>query len=71
MPLPGIIREGIGTILIYNGHMEMWRQEEKNLYQTAMINIRADGKAALATIETVIKRIAPEITFPSVPCNVP
>ncbi len=64
-------REDIGTILIYNGHMEMWGQEEENLYQTAMMNMRADGEADLATIETVIKRIAPEITFPSVPCNVP
>lgn len=64
-------REDIGTILIYNGHMEMWGQEEKTLYQTAMINMRADGEADLAAIETVIKRIAPEITFPSVPCNVP
>ena len=63
--------EDIGTILIYNGHMEMWGQEEENLYQTAMMNMRADGEADLATIETVIKRIAPEITFPSVPCNVP
>lgn len=64
-------REDIGTILIYNSHMEMWGQEEENLYQTAMMNMRADGETDLATIETVIKRIAPEITFPSVPCNVP
>lgn len=64
-------RVDIGTILIHNRHMEMWGQEEENLYQTAMMNMRADGEADLATIETVIKRIAPEITFPSVPCNVP
>lgn len=64
-------QKDIGTILIYNGHMEIWRQEEENLYQTAMMNMCADGEADLATIETVIKRIAPEITFPSVPCNVP
>ncbi|MDE7198314.1 MAG: hypothetical protein K2O15_05455, partial [Lachnospiraceae bacterium] len=38
-------KEDIGTILIYNGHMEKWGQEEENLYQTAMINMRADGEA--------------------------
>lgn len=64
-------RDDIGTILIYNGHMEMWGQEEENLYHTAMMNMRADGEADLATIETAIKRIAPEIIFPPVPCNVP
>ena len=64
-------QKDIGTILIYNGHMEMWGQGEENLYQTAMINMRADGEAVFATIETVIKNIAPDITFPTVPCSVP
>lgn len=63
-------REDIGTILIYNEHMEMWGQEE-NLYQTAMMNMRADGEADLATIETVVKCIAPNFIFPAVPGNVP
>ena len=64
-------REDIGTILIYNGHMDMWGQEEENLYQTAMINMRADGEADLATIETVVKRIVPDFIFPVIPGNVP
>lgn len=56
-------REDIGTVLIYNGHMEIWGQEEENLYQTAMRNMRADGEADFITLETIIKQIA-GITFP-------
>ncbi len=56
-------REDIGTVLIYNGYMEIWGQEEENLYQTAMRNIRADGEADFITLETIIKQIA-GITFP-------
>lgn len=57
-------QEDIGTVLIYNGHMEIWGQEEENLYQTAMMNMRADGEADFMTIETVVKHILPGITFP-------
>ena len=57
-------REDIGTVLIYNGHMEIWGQEEENLYQTAMRNMRADGEADFTTIETVVKHILPGIAFP-------
>ena len=57
-------QEDIGTILIYNGHMEIWGQEEENLYQTAMMNMRADGEADFMTIETVVKHILPGIAFP-------
>ena len=64
-------QEDIGTILIYNGHMEIWGQEEENLYQTSMRNMRADGEADLFTIETVIKHIMPGITFPSERGKVP
>ena len=38
-------------------------QEEENLYQTAMMNMRADGEADFITLETIIKQIA-GITFP-------
>lgn len=58
-------QEDIGTILIHNEHIEIWGQEEKNLYQTAMRNMRADGEADFFTIETVVKRILPDITFPT------
>lgn len=64
-------REDIGTVLIYNGHMEIWGQEEENLYQTAMMNMRADGEADFAAIETVVKRIVPDFIFPALPGNVP
>lgn len=51
-------QKDIGTILIYTGHMEMWGQEE-NLYQTAMMNMRTDGEAALVSIENIIRRVLP------------
>lgn len=57
-------QKDIGTILIHNGHMEIWGQEEENLYRTAMINMRADGEADFTTIETIVKRMLPGITFP-------
>ncbi|MDE6406322.1 MAG: hypothetical protein K2M20_11815 [Lachnospiraceae bacterium] len=58
-------QEEIGTVLIRNGQMEKWGQEEETLYQTAMRNMRADGEADFATIETVIRNIMPGITFPA------
>ena len=64
-------QEEIGTLLIRHEHMEKWGQEEENLYQTAMINMRADGEADLFTIETVIKHIMPGITFPAERGRVP
>lgn len=56
-------REDIGTIPIYNGHMEIWEQEEENLYQTAMRNMRTDGEADFTTLKTMVERIM-GITFP-------
>ena len=53
-------REDIGTILLYNEHMEMWGQNEENLYQTAMINMRTDGEANLVSIENIIRRVLPD-----------
>ncbi len=53
-------QKDIGTILIYTGHMEMWGQEEKNLYQTAMMNMRTDGEADLVSIENIIRSVLPD-----------
>lgn len=49
-------KEEVGTVLVRNEHMEQWGQEEEILYQTAMGNMRADGEADFAALETVIKR---------------
>lgn len=57
-------QEDIGTVLIYNGHMEIWGQEEENIYQTAMRNMRADGEADFVTLESVVKHILRGITPP-------
>ncbi len=56
-------REDSGTILIHNGHMEIWGQEEEDLYQTALMNMRADGEADLITIERIVEHML-GITFP-------
>lgn len=57
-------KEENGTLLIRREHMEEWGQKEETLYQTAMRNMRAEGEADFATIQTVIKRIMPDISFP-------
>ena len=57
-----IEQKDIGTILIYNGHMEIWGQEEENLYQTAMMNMCVDGEADFTDIRTIVERIT-GITF--------
>ena len=51
--------------------MEKWGKEEEYLYQTTMINMRADGEADLFTIETVIKHIMSGIIFPAERGKVP
>ncbi len=63
-------QQDIGTILIYNGHMEIWGQEEENLYQTAMMNMRADGEADIITIEMIVERIL-GVPFPKKDSNAP
>lgn len=52
--------QGIGTILICNGHMEKWEQDEEALYQTAMGNMRTDGEPYFVSMETVIKSFLPD-----------
>lgn len=53
--------EEVGTILISREHMAQWGQKEETLYQTAMRNMRSDGEADFACIETVVRRILPDI----------
>ena len=50
-------REDIGTFFIHNGHMEIWGQEEENIYQTALMNMRAEGEADLIMIERIVEHI--------------
>lgn len=49
--------EDVGTILIHNSHMEMWGQDEADLYQKAMANMRSGGGPSFERMETVLKRI--------------
>ena len=59
----GLGVQGNGTILIRNEHMEMWGQEEENLYQTAMLNMRFDGKPDFNGIKDVIQNILPDADY--------
>lgn len=56
----GLAAEGTGTCLIRNEHMEMWGQNEGNLYRTAISNMRSDGEPCFDSMETVIKSIIPD-----------
>lgn len=58
----GFAAEGIGTIHIRNEHMEMWGQNERDLYRVAISNMRSDGEPCFDSMETVIKNIMPEAT---------
>lgn len=53
----------VGTALVCNRHMEQWGQDEETLYRTAIRNMRTDGGAEFASIETVIKRMLPDTDF--------
>ena len=58
--IDGFAAEGTGTILIRNEHMEMWGQNERDLYHAAISNMRSDGEPCFDSMETVIKNIIPE-----------
>lgn len=64
-------QEETGTVLIRREHMEIWGQEEESLYQTAVMNMRAEGGADFTTLEDAIKRVMPEITLPAAPRDLP
>lgn len=57
------VQKDIGTILIHDEHMEIWGQEEENLYRTAMMNMCADGEADFTDIRTIVERMT-GISFP-------
>lgn len=65
------LQEEFGTFLICNKRMEQWGQEEENLYQTALQNMRADGEADLISIETAMSQMLPGFTFPEKDGNAP
>ena len=50
-------QKDIGTILIYNGHMKIWEQDEDDLYRTAMMNMCVDGEADFSDIRTIVERM--------------
>lgn len=61
--ISGLEIQGTGTILIRNQHMEMWGQEEENLYEAAMSNMRTDGRPDFNGIKDVIKNVLPDANY--------
>lgn len=39
-------KDGTGSILIRNHHMELWEQNEEALYEAALMNVRGSGDSA-------------------------
>jgi len=63
--VPGFAEnEKIASILIQNHYMEMWGQNEENLYQIAVLNMRLDGKPLFANIGELLQGITPESVNP-------
>lgn len=50
----------IGTVLIQNQHMSLWKQKEEMLYEAAVHNMRSDGRPVLEDIGAVFRRLMPE-----------
>ena len=49
-----------GSIPINNHHMEIWEQEEENLYETAIANMCSDGGHCFESFENVIRQMGLE-----------
>lgn len=52
--------KGIGSITVNGQHMKVWEQEEENLYETAISNMRSDGGPCFESFEDIIKQMAVE-----------
>lgn len=55
--IDGFGGQNIGTVLINNRHMEMWGQNEGNLYERAIANMRYDGNPCFDSLENAVKHI--------------
>ena len=55
--IDGFGGQNIGTVLINNQHMEMWGQNEGNLYEKVITNMRYDGNPSFDSLENVVKHI--------------
>ena len=52
----------IGTVLVNNRHMALWKQDEESLYRTAISNMRMDGMPDFRDMGSILKDTASEIT---------
>lgn len=55
------LSEGVnGAFTVSDKNMEVWRKDEKALYQTAVSNMRLDGKPVFEDMDKIIRSIMPE-----------
>ena len=52
--------QNIGTVLIQNHHMLLWKQKEEKLYEAAAHNMRSDGSPVFEDMGTVFRQFMPE-----------
>lgn len=51
---------GAGTIMVQNSHLPIWEQDEEGLYQSAIANMRSDGKPVFDDMGTVLRGFEPK-----------
>ncbi len=56
----GFWEKGTGSIPVNDQHMKLWEQEEENLYETAISNMRSEGEPCFESFEDIIKQMAVE-----------
>ncbi len=56
----GFWEKGTGSIPVNDQHMKVWEQEEENLYETAISNMRSEGEPCFESFEDIIKRLTME-----------
>ena len=55
------LSEGVnGAFTVSDKNMGVWRKDEKALYQTAVSNMRLDGKSVFEDMDKIIRSIMPE-----------
>ncbi len=58
--IDGFGEQNIGTVLINNQHMEMWGQNEENLYETAIANMLSEGEPCFESFKDIVRQMALE-----------
>lgn len=58
--ISGFSDKGIGTILIHNQYMDLWKQDEESIYQAAEANMGSGEYTSFDNIAVVLKCFTPQ-----------